>query len=179
MQLLVYYAEINQLIFLDNTLSESGAALQLSNIDFQQTTQVCNSANKGFWIFNTENIELINLSNELEILSRTGNLALLLNKQINPTLMQETGNKLYVSNAQNTFVFDNFGTYQKSIPIPAKNISITESAIYFFEDNKMEKYNLNDARIEEILLPQPLLNYFYNGQYLASVENMQLTIWHN
>ena len=147
LRILVFFKDINQVVFLDNTLSETGININLNNIDLQLSTLVCNSSNKGIWVFDSQNIEISHLSNTLETISKTGNLAILLQQEIQPTNMFEFNNQLYLINRKSILVFDIFGTFIKEIPFECSQCSITENAIYNCE-KRLSEYNIKTKQIE-------------------------------
>jgi len=174
LRILVFFKDINQVIFLDNTLSETGININLNNIDLQLSTLVCNSSSKGIWVFDSQNIEISHLSNTLETISKTGNLAILLQQEIQPTNMFEFNNQLYLVNRKSILVFDIFGTFIKEIPFECSQCSITENAIYNCE-KRLSEYNIKTKQIEsDINMFDTILQEtknVTNGLFIYSINN--------
>jgi hypothetical protein len=174
LRILVFFKDINQVMFLDNTLSETGININLNSIDLQLSTLVCNSSSKGIWVYDSQNIEISHLSNTLETLSKTGNLAILLQQEIQPTNMFEFNNQLYLVNRKSILVFDIFGTFIKEIPFECGQCSITENAIYNC-DTRLSEYNIKTKQIEsDINMFDSILQEtknVTNGLYIYSINN--------
>lgn len=150
LRILVFFRDINQVTFLDNTLSETGISLNLTSIDLPLTSWVCNSISKGFWVFDSQNIELIHVSNTLETISKSGNLALVLQKELNITGMKEFNNELYLMGESSILVFDIFGTYHKEIPIICNPCVFTENAIYGC-NQELQSYDFKSRQLRNML----------------------------
>jgi hypothetical protein len=177
LRILVFYKDVNQVSFLDNTLSETGISINLNSIDLQLTTMVCNSSSKGFWVFDSQNIEILHLSSNLEIISRTGNLAILLQSEIQPSNMYEFNNQLYLTNPKSILVFDIFGTFIKEIPFECSSCFVTENAIFSCNKNLME-YDFKTRQIEELKNFDGFINpeskCISNGTYLYIIDKFGL-----
>src|SRR3712207_4895040 len=59
LKLVVFYKEFNQVLFLDNMLSQSSEILQLNQLLPGQITLVSNSHNNGLWLFDSSTGSLI------------------------------------------------------------------------------------------------------------------------
>ncbi len=181
LRILVFYKDINQVHFLDNTLSETGIIINLADVELEQANFVCNSANKGLWVYNPQNIELLHLSNDLSILSKTGNLSILLRSEISPTKLFEFNNQLYLCNDKSLLVFDNFGTYQKSIPIECTNCFMIETDIYNVSNDSISTYNFKEKITNKQPINKPInievVQQIYNGVSLIHLNKNQELIW--
>ena len=51
LRVVVFYKELSQVVFLDNTLAEHGTPISLSELGYDQTTVLCASQNNGIWLF--------------------------------------------------------------------------------------------------------------------------------
>lgn len=172
LRILVFLKDINQLLFLDNTLSETGIVLNLNTIELPLTTLVCNSSSKGFWLFDSQNIELIHLSNSLETLSKSGNLALVLQRDLNVIGMKEFNNEVYLLSESSILVFDIFGTYSKEIPFACAQCVFTENAIYSC-DTLLSSYQFKSRQVDTLLTfgeEEKGWRKTSNGKYLYSIN---------
>lgn len=159
LNLLVYYRDFLQVVFLDNTLSLNGEAVSLDKIGFQQAQLVCSSHNSSIWLYDQQNFELIRLNQALEKKQQTGNLNLLLNASLQPNMLLENDNRVYLNNpSSGILIFDIYGTYYKTIPL--KNLTRFQPKgdwIYFTSDNKAKAYNIKTT--EEKLFETPLNDF--------------------
>lgn len=143
LQLLIFYKNYSQVVFLDNTLSLNGEPISLDEKGFQQTQLVCASHNGGLWLYNQQNLELVRLDQTLEKKQQTGNLSLLLNITLQPNYLLEYNNKIYLNNpTTGILIFDIYGTYYKTIPVKSLlNFQPIGDWIYFVSDKKIKGYN--------------------------------------
>jgi len=169
LKLLVYYRDFQQILFLDNQLTESNSAISLEKIDYEQTSLVCASANNGFWIYNKQNNELVRFDSELNPLIKTGNLKRILDINLKPNFIKEYNGYLYLNCPnEGILLFDIYGTYYKTIPIKnLKEFTINNTNIYYFENGKLKEYQTQSFNIMEINYNDTLLKtvMYQNNRY--------------
>ena len=155
LNLLVFYKDFLQIIFLDNTLSLNGEPLSLDKIGFQQAQLISSSHNSSIWIYDQQNFELIRLGQTLEKKQQTGNLNLLLNVNLQPNRLLENDNRVYLNNpSTGILIFDIYGTYYKTIPLKSLlHFQPIGDWIYFTSDHKAKAYNIKTT--EEKLFEAP------------------------
>lgn len=136
LKILVYFKEFTKIITLDNTLSPTSALIDLTTLDIDETSLVCRSYNDGIWYYNPIRFELIRKNNELITTNQSVQLANLLNKNIQPNFLVEYNNQVYLNDPKNgILVFDNFGTYIKTLPIYGlKEFQVKEKYLLFVND---------------------------------------------
>lgn len=173
LRILVFYKDFAQAIFLDNTLSLNTEPVSFDKLGFLQTTLVCESYNSGIWVYDPQNFALVRLSQTYEKLQQTANLSGLLNVTLEPNLMMEHDNKLYVANpASGILIFDVYGTYFKTIPV--KNVSKFQPIgdwVYYLESKKVKAYNIKTTEEKEFEMP---VNDFKN--FRLELDNLVLQL---
>ena len=103
---------------MDNTLSPTSKVIDLTDLELDETSLVCRSYNDGIWYYDPIRFELIRKNQELKTTNTSGNLANILSINIQANYLVEHNNKVYLNDPKNgILVFDNFGTYLKTIPI--------------------------------------------------------------
>lgn len=117
-KILVYFKDFTKILILDNTLSPSSDVIDLTQLELDETSLVCRSYNGGIWYYDPVRFELIRKNQELETTNSSGNLANALSKNIQANFLEEYNNRVYLNDPKNgVLVFDNFGTYLKTIPL--------------------------------------------------------------
>jgi hypothetical protein len=112
MKILVFYRDFNTVVFLDNMLNPSGDRLVLENLGIQRAYDACASFDNGFWVFDSDALQLLRFTGNLEPVVRTGNLRSQLGGDFRVSRMWERENRLLVGCANgDVLVFDVFGTY--------------------------------------------------------------------
>ncbi|MCE3278162.1 MAG: hypothetical protein K0S44_353 [Bacteroidetes bacterium] len=155
LRLLVYYKDFSQAVFLDNTLSLNGEPISFDKIGFQQVGLVCTSFNNGMWIFNQQNFSLTQLNTSYEVSHQTDNLHNLLNIELQPTIIMEKDNRVYINNpATGILIFDIYGTYYKTIPVKnTKEFQVIGDWVYYRIENNIKAYNIKTTEESEFNVP--------------------------
>jgi hypothetical protein len=140
---LLLYSDLNYMILLDNTLSNNRDKINLFNLKIGLATQACSSVQNHFWFYDAMNFALIRVNENFKQISKSGNLAQVLQIELQPTNMREFSNKLYMNNPKTgILVFDIYGTYIKTIPIKGlDNFQVFENKIVYLRDNHLVEYN--------------------------------------
>ncbi len=143
-KILVYFRDFTKILILDNTLSPTSEAIDLTAIELDETTLVCRSYNNGIWYYDPVRFELIRKNQALETTNNSGNIANLLDKNIQPNFLIEYNNSLYLNDPENgILVFDLYGTYIKTLPFYGlTQFQIKDKLLIFTnKDNQIETYN--------------------------------------
>lgn len=156
MKIVVFYRNLSQVVFLDNTLSAQGEAVALETLGLELGTIVCSSVNNGIWVYDQRNFRLVRLDQNLKQMAETGNIIQQAGGELQPVFLIEKNNKVYLSDPERgILVFDIFGTYVKTIPI--KNIyrlQAVEDLLFFTTDEKFFRFSLKTLEQNEIVLPE-------------------------
>jgi len=117
-KILVYFKDFTKILILDNTLSPTSEVIDLTTLELDETSLVCRSYNDGVWYYDPVRFELIRKNQELVTTNTSGNLANVLNKNIQANFLVEYNNRVYLNDTENgVLVFDNYGTYLKTLPL--------------------------------------------------------------
>jgi hypothetical protein len=153
LKVLLYYKDFQQLVFLDNQLSQNGDAISLENLGYEQTDLVCTSFNNSFWIYNKQANELIRFNENSQQIAKTGNLKQLLQAELKPDFMIENSSYLYLNCPDiGIYVFDMYGTFTKIISL--KNLhafQVSNGIVYYFSKNSFCSYD--SKAFEEKCMP--------------------------
>ena len=155
MKIVVFYRDFLQMVFLDNTLSQNGDPVSFEALGFPGTTLACNSFDNGFWIYDSQNFALVRFDQNLQKVTETGNLASQLGQDIKPNFILEYDNRLYLNDPSiGIFVFDVFGTYNKTIPINGLDqFQFKSNELIYFQRDKLKSFNLKTLEQDQFALP--------------------------
>ncbi len=169
LKILVYYRDFQQVLFLDNQLSPAAEVISLEKAGYEQASLVCSSINNSFWLYDKQNNELLRFDGELRPLVKTGNLKRILDLDIQPNYMRESGNYLYLNcPKEGILVFDIYGTFYKTIPIKnLKEFAIINGNVFYYENFVLKEYEAQSFNTIEKPFPDPLLKtvYWKNDRY--------------
>lgn len=159
LQIVVFYKNNSQVVFLDNTLSVHTTA-SLENINLELAALVCASFNNSLWIYDQRSFQLVRLNKELKVIERSANISQILSGPvgpINPTQLTERNNRVYLCDStKGILVFDIFGTYIKTLPFKGiQSLFATDSFLFYFAGGKAFSYSLQTSEQQELKLPEP------------------------
>ena len=154
LQILLFYRDFRQIVFLDNMLSIKGDAIMLDNIGLQQPLLACSSYENGFWIYDEQDFQLIRFDKNLQKTNQSGNLSQLTGIEIKPNFLNEAGDKIYLNDPENgILVFDKYGTYAKMLPFKKLNsFQIKENNIVYSTDSSMVRFDFKTFEEQSIKL---------------------------
>jgi hypothetical protein len=144
MKIMLFCREFGHLRFFDNTLSQKGSDIALSELGYSNATLACVSYASGFWIYDPSSIQLIRFDNSLTQSQFTGNIAQLAGFEINPVFLIENDNLVYLADTSNgILVFDRYGTYLRNLPFKnVKSLQFNGDVLIMFTGKEMDAYNV-------------------------------------
>ena len=155
LKMVLYFRDLSQITYLDNQLASRGENVALDELGYVQTTQVCRSYNDGLWLYDQVSFELTRLSEQLEVTAQSGNLNQILDVMPEMRYMREVDRWLYVADAEGVFVFDWYGSYQKTIPVPdISKFAIRSNRLFYMDENKLKYFHLKTLQKAEIPLSE-------------------------
>lgn len=138
--LLLYYQDINSIIFLDNQLAPIGSPINLDELEFYHVNNVCKSKDFAVWIYDDFDKRLIQYGFNPKGILKEINLSLL-NISNKISSMREAGNYLYLNTNKQLYIFDIFGTFIKKRTISiSDSYQILENKIVYSDNNTLFIY---------------------------------------
>jgi hypothetical protein len=167
LKIVLFFKDFSAMLILDNMLNPSGDIITLENLGIPRAGMVCRAFDNGFWIFDTDKIQLQRFSNNNEIVSSSGNLNQLISNPIKLKDMKEANNKVYLLNQDSClFEFDIFGTYLKTLKLKEnQKIQIKENKILTWNSNKiyvLDEKSLFEQEIDFLEFSIKSISFFYN-----------------
>jgi len=143
LRIMLFYHDFNQLVFLNKELAEISEPILIDDLGAGQAETACASSSGGFWIYSSNSQQILYFNKNLEQVYQSENLSALTGSDEIPVFMTEQNGMLYVSIPENgVLLFDQFGTYFKTIPI--KNLhsfQVFDNELVYFADNRLKAYN--------------------------------------
>jgi hypothetical protein len=173
MRILLFFKDFNKVVFLSNKLAELGSPIELDNAGYSGVSICCNSHLGGFWLFDSQTLQLVHLNLNLEAVHKGTVLSnIFKNTQELPIQLIEDNDMIYMSLPKTgLLIFDKFGAYQKTLPIT--NIGRFQTfgdKIILYSNNQFYSYN-KELIPDSISLPQNLnivSASIYKNQIVAS-----------
>lgn len=180
LKILVYYKDFQQVLFLDDQLTQTNSIVSLETLGYEQTELICSSANNGFWIYNKQNNELIRFDADLKPMVHTGNLKRILAVDLKPTYMMEHNSFVYLNCPnEGVLVFDMYGTFYKTIPIKnVKEFNVVNGDVFYYENKSLKQYQAQTFNTVEKTFTDTLLqNVYWQNNRFYKVFNDSLVIF--
>lgn len=176
----IYYKGINKIVVLDNTLSQQGDPIDLFSYEYDQVELVAGSRGDAYWMWDTRNSELIRVDRNFKKLSSSGNLSVLLTKELHPSQILERGNALYLRDTlHGVFVFDVYGNYKTTLPIKTQNdLQVVNNTLIYHSDRQI--FFLKDDWISEETLDLPVIcekRIQFHNQKLYIQTDSSIQLW--
>ena len=142
MQLMLFYKQQQEIILLDNTLSETNK-IKLNFFEWIDLACMSNRDN-AFWLYSITTQSLIKTDKNGKVTNRFNNIGQLVKRDINPTQLLEYNNQVYLFDPnQGLFVFDLFGNYVKRIQLEnAEIVKFYKEKVFLRVKNDIFSYNL-------------------------------------
>lgn len=178
---LLYYPDYNQFVFLDNKMNSNLNAFEPSNVGYYDVQLSATFDENDIWFYDqvTDKLYKWSLTQSKE-LSSSLQIGQLSGSDSRPNYMWATLKNVYVNVPEiGVLVFDNFGSYKSTIPIKGlSEFYFSESALVFFTEGEMEVFNYFTKASKKVELPEKGFDdlYFSEGK-LYLLKGGQLKIF--
>jgi hypothetical protein len=153
---MVFFGELMQLSFLNNTLSIQNTLFLLRDLQFVQPTQVCLSYDNGFWVYDEMKDRLVRYDANTIKVNESQILTNVIGEKIYPNSMQEVGGLYLILNSPKIgfIIFDKYGTYLKRFPISdVSYFNVWNGQLVFVKNNSIQVLNIETVDIQSYILP--------------------------
>lgn len=144
MQILLYYKDFNQIVFLDRHLNTIGDAILLNSLNINSASTICKSNQWGIWIYDDFENELINFAFNTKSITDRIKLKEFNANSSEPNYLVEYDNLLYINESNSCiWVFDKFGNQLNKLQVEtSKDFQVIKGNILcknMYFDNKQNK----------------------------------------
>ena len=180
LRVILFYAGFQQIVVLNNNLSEISQYSFNQNPE-KQITLIASANNNGFWVYDQINRELRKLTNSFTDDLKTGNIYQRNGFDMQANFMVSDEQYVFINDVQEGVrIFDQYGNFVKTAVIKAENeFEVNGSEIYFFKNQKLMGYNYLTFEYKEVLLPTKsnILNALLRFNRLIILNEKGLTLW--
>lgn len=171
LKILVFSEDFGEIVSLDNTLTENGG-FNLYNLGYDRVDAICLSNDNNIWLFDGLKNVLVKLNEYGDRVLESDEINYLSNQVLAPNFLIQEDSWLYLNVPDfGILVFDDYGTYAKTIPIKGLNkFHINEDRITYFTENKVKGWDMK--LLEEFEHPKK----FDSSVIYASVKRDRLFI---
>lgn len=180
-KLMAYYADYNNLIFLDNTLSEINR-LDLESLSLWDTQGATLARDNSIWLLDNANIRLLKINEAGKVLLSTNEQDPNLRKYlIDIPQMTNKDNLIYLNNGSDISVYDEFGVYQKNYDYPNQSMQILNKQLLVLQGHDLLSIDTDLVRLSassQILveLKNPAIDFYLRGRSLYWIDSYGLVV---
>lgn len=152
LQILLFYKDYNQIIFLDSKLNQIGKALLLDEINLSEVSTVCKSKQLAVWIYDKYVHKLLHYSMYQKTVDITINLDKYPQHIGEISFLLENGDALYL-NQQNKaiWVFDQFGNSVHQLDIQTNiGFQVLSDKLVYHDKKQVFMYSLKSQKADTL-----------------------------
>ncbi len=157
-RILLFYKDFNQIVFLDNTLTEISSPIQLDDLSIDQAEIACSSANGGFWVYNTISKQLVYFDRQLKKNHESVYLNSIMNTEQKPIFLIEKSDYIFMYVPETgILVFDKYGTYFKTLNLgKTEQFQVSDDKIIYLQDHTIFKYDMKFLQTSSAQIPDSI-----------------------
>lgn len=180
LRVILYYPSYQQVVVLNNNLSE------ISKYSFNQNpnvqiTLIASANNNGFWAYDQINRELRKLTNYFIDDLKSGNIYQRNGFDMEANFMLTDDQQVYINDATaGVRIFDKYGNFVKTAAIyPQRGFEVDDGKIYFTENSQLISYDYLTFERKPLPLPEKLENdkAIFRFNRLLILKEKDLTLW--
>jgi hypothetical protein len=168
----IFYKEHGLIRILDNSLSDRAIApFNLINEGFALPTLICGSFDNGTWVWDQALLSITRFDQQRNRTVQVEGLNQLVDRQLQPTDIFESGNRLFLVDEGEVLEFDLFGAFLRTVPIPnATDVQVKENTLFYRSSDTLFSYHLQKFDAGSYILPSQ------NIEHLTVTNNRLLTL---
>ena len=154
---LLYYQDYNQFVFLDNKLNPNLNAFEPANVGYYDVQLAATFDQNDIWFYDQVTDKIYKWSvNQNKEISASLQIGQLSGSDSRPNYLWATLKNVYLNVPEiGVLVFDNFGSYKSTIPIKGlKEFYFSESSLVFFTETEIEMFNYFTKASKKGALPE-------------------------
>jgi hypothetical protein len=157
LQLLLFYADVPQLITLNNMMSPINS-IDLKQLQIYDCPAICYSADGLAWAYHTVNTELVKIDAAGKLTAKSFNLLQQFQTNLQPIFITEQERNLFLIDSMlGVLKFDAFGNYITTYHLPARHLQYINNQLVYYHHGFLNSYNTQTIKEQKIQLP-PLLS---------------------
>lgn len=152
--LLVYLPDYQNVLTFDRTLSPSGQ-YNLNQLGFFRVSAVGMASDGLLWVYDEAAFRLKKITATGQPVVESSDLSLSLGQGIRPNFLIERNQQVFLNDpAVGVLVFDGFGQYRKTIPIPGlQELQVVGDELVYWQAGKLRSFHLTALLEREYALP--------------------------
>jgi hypothetical protein len=174
LNVMLYYEDVQKIIFLDNKLSVKYSPIELSDLGLAFTPLACISYNTGFWVYDPTELEAVRYNRHLDQTHNTGNISQLYSAKYTPDKMKEFNNYLILKDSlQGLMLFDRYGGYVSFLPFAGvDDYQVVNEELFMLRSDTLYRMDMKTKHLDTLNLQTVNLQSFkYLNSSLYTLES--------
>ena len=180
LKLILFYKEFSTVVLLDRFFAPL-ATIDLRRYSILQPATVGLSYDNNIWVFDTYDNKLKKIDESGRQLLETPDFRTVFDQGIDPQkIINDNGLVYLADSASGVFVFDNYGSYKKMIPMKNwQSIAVNNNYVISTTNDIVTIYNPVNLMQTQKKTPffKPYLHSFTNANKLITFSNNQLQVY--
>ena len=180
LKLLLFYKDFSTVVVLDRFLAKV-TSVDLRRVGILQPGAVGLSYDNNIWVFDEWDNKLKRINEQGNHLLETADFRSIFQEGLSPQkIINDNGFVYLADSARGIFVFDNYGTYKKLIPVKNwQSIAINNNNVISIHDDVITVFNSATLLQKQGRMPffKPYLHAFSSGNKFISFSTGQLQVY--
>lgn len=181
LKVLLYYHDFSTVVMLDRFLNIRNT-IDLRKQQIFQARVIAQSYDNNVWVFDDIDSKLKKLNEEGKLLLETPDFRLLTGQQVTPVRLFDENQFVYLCDTtRGVYVFDYYGSLKNNIMIQGwSNLKVTGNYIYGSRGDTLYRYEINNFRYDEWLLPPQLrgaVRFNFSAARLYALKNEVIEVY--
>ena len=180
MKITVYYTDFMTAVVLDKFLSEL-VTYNFFDLGYQTVTAAGSSSDGSLWFYDNVSFCLKKIDESGKVQTQSQPVNQVTGKIITPNFILEKKGQVYVNDpASGILIFDNFGSYSKTLPIKGlSRLQILQEQIVYFDGGKLKSYSSMTLDTKMITLPDTgaVLHAAIEKEHIAILKADRIDIY--
>ena len=171
---------LNNVVFLDKTLSPTSEEISLNDLELPLIEAIAMSRDNNVWIYDTDAQELKKFNTKFNQIATSGNLMNIVNETWFPFLLKEKRENVYLADSTKGIMeFDFFGGYLRTLPFLVKNnFNIVGNNLLSITNDTLIIQDMLLANKKKIELPiKNIIDFDYSNQHILLLTKEKLHIY--
>ncbi|MFL5787560.1 MAG: hypothetical protein ACJ748_05875 [Flavisolibacter sp.] len=180
LKILLLYKDFSTIVILDRFFASVGT-INLRNYNILQPVAIGLSYDNNIWVFDEYDNKLKKIDEKGTLLLETSDFRTIFSESINPQKIISDNKLVYLADSANgIFIFDNYGTYKKKIPLKNwQSIAINNNYVITANNQIVSFYNTATFMETQKNTPffKPYLHSYAGSNKLITFSNSTLQVY--
>lgn len=180
LKILLFYKDFSSIVILDRFLANQ-STIDLKKYSILNPSAIGNSYDNKIWVYDDYDGKLKKIDEQGNKLLETSDFRTIFNQSISPQKIINDNGLVYLADTTNgVFVFDNYGSFKKKIPIKNwQTITVTNNAIVSTHNEVLAVFNSSTQMQTERKIPffKPYIHSFITPSKLINFSANSVQVY--